>query len=220
MIEISTSILNVDEKNAMKIFYDLEVAKTDYYHIDVMDGKFVEKNTSEMMYSYASSIKQMSNIPLDVHLMVSDVKEYIDKYIPLTPHFITIHYEACKDKKEVKEILEYIKKNNIMCGLSIKPSTKIEEIYEFMQYISLLLVMTVEPGKGGQKLIPKTIEKIRKLKEYTYQNNLDTYIEADGGINLENAILLKEAGVDIMVVGSFIINSENYKKTIQDLKKY
>ena len=111
MVEVSTSILSVDEKEAMKVFYDLEVAKTDYYHIDVMDGKFVEKDTSELMKNYASSIKHMSNIPLDVHLMVQEVKEYIDEYIALKPHFITIHYEACKNKKQVKELLKYIKNN-------------------------------------------------------------------------------------------------------------
>ena len=110
MVEISTSILNVDEEEAMKTFYDLEIAKTDYYHIDVMDGKFVEKDTACRMYSYASSIKQMSNIPLDVHLMVKDVKEYIDQYIALKPHFITIHYEALEDKKQLKDTLDYIKK--------------------------------------------------------------------------------------------------------------
>ena len=218
MIEISTSILNVDEQEAMKTFYDLEVAKTDYYHIDVMDGRFVERDTSSLMYSYASSIKQMSNLPLDVHLMVADVKEYVEQYIALKPHFITFHYEACRNKKEVKNLIEYIKDNDIKCGLSIKPNTKIEEIYEFLPYISLLLIMTVEPGKGGQKLIPKTIEKIRKTKEYLYQNNLDTYIEADGGINTENIEQLKEAGVDIAVVGSAIINSDDYKKTISELK--
>lgn len=219
MIEISTSILNVDEQEAMKIFYDLEVAKTDYYHIDVMDGKFVERDTSALMYSYASSIKQMSNLPLDVHLMVKDIKEYIEQYIALKPHFITFHYEACKDKKQVKEIIQYIKDNDIKCGLSIKPKTKIEEIYEFLPCISLLLIMTVEPGKGGQELIPETLEKISKLKEYLYQNNLDTYIEADGGINTVNIEQLKETGVDIAVVGSAIINSDNYKETIKKLKK-
>jgi len=219
MVEVSTSILTVDEKEAMQIFYDLEVAKTDYYHIDVMDGKFVEKDTSKLMYSYASSIKQISNTPLDVHLMVEDVKEYIDKYIPLNPHYITIHYEACKNKKQVKEMIEYIKKNNIKCGLSIKPATKVEEIYEFLPYINLLLVMTVEPGKGGQKLIPETLKKISKIKEYLYQNNLETYIEADGGIKIDNADKLKEAGVDILVVGSGIIDSEDFKKTIKELKK-
>ena len=219
MVEVSTSVLNADEEKAMQIFYDLEVAKTDYYHIDVMDGKFVEKDTSELMYSYASSIKQISNIPLDVHLMVENIKEYIDEYIDLNPLYITIHYEACESKKQVKEMLEYIKKNNIRCGLSIKPATKVEEIYEFLPYINLLLVMTVEPGKGGQKLIPETLKKISKLKEYLYQNNLETYIEADGGIKLDNVDKLKEAGVDILVVGSGIINSEDYKKTIKELKK-
>lgn len=220
MVEVSTSILNVDGKEAIKKFYDLEVAKTDYYHIDVMDGKFVEKDTSEIMYSYASSIKQISNIPLDVHLMVENIKKYIDEYIALNPHFITIHYEACRNKEQVKEMLEYIKGNNIKCGLSIKPATKLEEIYEFLPYISLFLIMTVEPGKGGQKLIPETIEKISKLKEYLYQNNLETYIEADGGIKIENAEKLKDAGADILVVGSGIINSDDYKKTIRELKKW
>jgi ribulose-phosphate 3-epimerase len=219
MVEISTSILNVDKENAMKTFYDLEVAKTDYYHIDVMDGKFVEKNTTELMYNYANSIKHISNIPLDVHLMVENVQEYIEQYLELKPHFITIHYEAFKDKKEIKKTLQYLKENDIQCGLSIKPKTKIEEIYEFLPQLSLFLMMTVEPGKGGQKLIPETIEKIRKLKEYIYQNNLETFIEADGGINTENAAILKDAGVDIMVVGSCIINSDDYKKTIKELKK-
>lgn len=219
MAEVSTSILNVDEEKAMQTFYDLEAAKTDYYHIDVMDGEFVENNTSNKMYEYASSIKQISNIPLDVHLMVKDVNKYIEQYIPLEPHFITIHYEACKTKEEVKKALKYIKENNIQCGISVKPKTNIEEIYEFLPHISLCLVMTVEPGKGGQKLIPETIEKISKLKEYIYQNNLDTYIEADGGINLENADTLKEAGVDIIVAGSSIIKSENFKKTISELKQ-
>lgn len=219
MVEISTSILNVDEEEAMKTFYDLEVAKTDYYHIDVMDGKFVKKDTSCLMYSYASSIKQMSNIPLDVHLMVKDVKEYINQYIALEPHFVTIHYETLESKKQVKEMLQYIKENDIQCGLSIKPKTKVEEIYELLPYISLLLIMTVEPGKGGQELIPETVEKIRKVKEYIYQNNLETYVEADGGINMENSKELQDAGVDIMVVGSCIINSNDYKKTIKELKR-
>ena len=161
----------------------------------------------------------MSNIPLDIHLMVENTKDYIDQYIALSPHFITIHYEVFNDKKQLKETIKYIKQNGIQCGLAIKPDTKVEEIFEFLPYISLLLVMTVEPGKGGQKLIPKTIKKISKLKEYLYQNNLETYIEADGGINSENVKELKEAGVDIVVAGSYIINSEDYTNSIKELKK-
>lgn len=220
MAEISTSILNVIGKdNPTKIFYDLEVGGTEYYHVDVMDGKFVEKNTSEIMYDFANTIKQISNLPLDVHLMVNEVREYIDKYIGLEPHFITIHYEACKDKEEVMELLKYIRENNIKCGLSIKPNTRVEEIYEFLPYINLCLIMTVEPGKGGQKFIPDSINKIKKLKTYIDENELEAYIEVDGGINKETAENAKEAGADILVIGTAIIESKNYKDTINEFKK-
>ncbi len=220
MVEISTSILNViGKENPTKIFYDLEVGGTDYYHVDVMDGKFVEKDTSEIMYDFANTIKQISNLPLDVHLMVNDVRAYIDKYIGLEPHFITIHYEACKDKVEVRELLEYIRENNIKCGLSIKPNTKIEEICEFLPYINLCLIMSVEPGKGGQKFIPDSIDKIKELKKYIDENELEAYIEVDGGVNKKTAENAKEAGADILVIGTAIIESENYKETINEFKK-
>ena len=218
MVEISTSILSVKE-NATQTFYDLEVAGTDYYHIDVMDGKFVEANTEDKMMEYSQTIKHISNLPLDVHLMVEDVKGNIDKYIPLEPQIITFHYEACKDKEKVKDLIEYIKENNIKCGLSIKPNTKTDEILEFLPYIYLVLVMTVEPGKGGQKLIPETIEKVKKLKAYITKNNLDTYIEVDGGVKLDTVNQVKIAGADILVSGSGIINSENFKETIEKMKE-
>lgn len=219
-MEVSTSVLNViGKENPTKIFYDLEVAKTDYYHIDVMDGKFVEKNTDAEMYEFSNTIKQISNLPLDVHLMVDNVKEYIDKYASFEPLYITIHYEACKDKKEVRELLKYIQENNIRCGLSIKPNTKVEEIYEFLPDISLFLIMSVEPGKGGQKFMPEALERIKTLSEYIKENNLDTYIEVDGGINKTNIKSVVEAGADILVVGSAIIESKDYKKEIEDLKK-
>ncbi len=220
MVEISTSLLNVIKKeNPTKIFYDLEVAGTDYYHIDVMDGKFVEKDTAEMMYSFANTLKQITNLPLDVHLMVEDVKTYIDEYLSLEPHFITIHYEACKSKEEVRELLKYIKNNNVKCGLSIKPNTKLEEIYEFMPYINMCLIMSVEPGKGGQKFMPEALDKIRSLKKYLLDNNLETYIEVDGGVNKETAEATKEAGADILVIGTAIIEAEDYKKEIIEFKK-
>ncbi len=113
MVEISTSILNVEKENATKVFYGLEVAHTDYFHIDVMDGKFVAKNTVEIMKEYSNTLKQMSNIPLDVHLMVEDVKEFIDDYIGLEPNIITFHLEALKTKEEVMKIINYIKENGI-----------------------------------------------------------------------------------------------------------
>ncbi len=220
MVEISTSILNaIKKENPTKIFYDLEVAGTDYYHIDVMDGKFVERDTSEKMYSFANTLKQITNLPLDVHLMVEDVKTYIDEYLSLEPHFITIHYEACKSREKIKEFLKYIKDNNVKCGLSIKPDTKLEEIYEFMPYINLCLIMSVEPGKGGQKFIPEALDKIKVLKKYLLDNNLEAYIEVDGGVNKETAEDTKEAGADILVVGTAIIEANDYKKEITEFKK-
>ena len=159
MVEISTSILSVKKEDALGVFYNLEVAKTDYFHIDVMDGKFVEKDTTNIMQEYCTNIKQISNLPLDVHLMVEDVKTYIDTFIPFEPNAITFHLEACKNENEVLEIIKYIKGNNIKVGISIKPGTKVEDVYKYLPLVHLVLVMTVEPGKGGQKLIPETINK-------------------------------------------------------------
>ncbi len=215
---ISTSILSVEEQNSTKTFYNLEEAKTDYFHIDVMDGKFVENNTNEKMLNYCNIIKQISNLPLDVHFMVNDVKKFVEEYIKFEPDIITFHYESCSSDEEVMELINYIKENNIKVGISIKPNTTVERIYKFLPYIHLILVMTVEPGKGGQELIPETLEKIEILRKYIDNNNLDTYIEADGGINLNTIDSVKNAGIDIAVSGSAIIKSENYKETIKKLK--
>lgn len=218
MIEVSTSILTVEKENATKTFYDLEVAGTDYYHIDIMDGKFVEKNTEEMMYEYSNTIKQISNLPLDVHLMVEDIKGNIDRYIPLSPSIITFHYEACKDDEEVIKFINYIKENNIKPAISIKPGTSMDKIKKFLPMLHMVLIMTVEPGKGGQKLIPETVEKTKELKKYLEENNLDTYIEVDGGVNKETIDMVKEAGIDIAVAGSAIISAEDFKEAINELK--
>ena len=184
-----------------------------------MDGKFVEKDTTEMMHEYSNHIKQISNLPLDVHLMVEDIKSYIDSFIPYEPNIITFHLEACKNKEEVLDLIRYIKENNIKAGISIKPNTKIEGIYEYLPFIHLVLVMTVEPGLGGQKLISETIDKVKELKEYITANNIDIDIQVDGGINLENKEILKEAGVNIIVAGSSIVNSKDYKEVINKMKE-
>lgn len=217
-MEISTSILTVDAKNATKTFYNLEVAGTDYYHIDVMDGKFVEKNTKTQMLEYATTIKQISNIPLDVHLMVEDIKENIDEYLGLEPSIITFHYEACKNKQEVFNIIKYLKSNNIKPSISIKPNTPVSDIYEFLPLVHMCLIMTVEPGKGGQTLITDMLEKISTLKKYIDQNNLEIDIEVDGGINLKTAPRVKEAGANILVAGTAILAASDYSIIINELK--
>ena len=129
MVEISTSILSVKKGEESKVFFELEAAKTDYFHIDVMDGKFVEKDTYQKMLEYSGYIKRISNLPLDVHLMVEDVKNAIDDFLAVEPNIITFHYEACKNKEEVYELINYIKNNNCKGGISVKPNTDIKEIY-------------------------------------------------------------------------------------------
>lgn len=218
MVEISASILDAKEDEPAKIFYNLEVAKIDYFHIDVMDGKFVEKNTVDKMNKYSNILKQITTLPLDVHLMVEDVETYIKLYSAIEPNMITFHLEAIKDKEKIHEMIKLVKDNNCKVGIAIKPATEVKEIYEFLPYINTVLVMTVEPGKGGQALIPETLRKVRILKEYLKQHNLDTYIEADGGINLDTIDEVKDSGVDIAVVGNGILKTENYKATVSKLK--
>ena len=218
MVEISTSILNVKKGEESKTFFPLEKAKTDYFHIDVMDGKFVEKNTYDKMFKYASYIKRISNLPLDIHLMVENVEEATEDYLALEPNSITFHYEACKNKEEVWKYINKIKQNNCKVGLSIKPETNVEEIYEFLPYIHTCLIMTVEPGKGGQTLLGDMVDKIKTLKSYIDKNDIEIDIEADGGINLKTAESVAKAGANILVSGTAILIAKDYKVIIDELK--
>ena len=219
MVEVSTSILSMKKNEESKTIFALEVAKTDYFHIDVMDGKFVTKNTYDKMLQYSSYIKRISNIPLDVHLMVDNVKDTIDDFLAFEPNIITFHLEACKNKEEVMDMINYIKENNSKVGIAIKPNTCLDEIYEFLPYIHMCLIMTVEPGEGGQKLLDETLFKIKNLKNYLDENNIEIDIEVDGGINLATAEKVKEAGANILVSGTAILLAKDYKVIIDKLKK-
>ena len=219
MVEVSTSILNVKKGEESATFFELEAAKTDYFHIDVMDGKFVEKDTYKKMFEYASYIKRISNLPLDVHLMVKNIDEAVEDFLALEPNIITFHLEACKNKEEVMEKINYIKSNNCKVGIAIKPDTKIEEIYEFLPYIHMCLIMTVEPGKGGQTFLSDMLKKIETLKEYLEKENLEIDIEVDGGINLKTAPEVKKAGANILVAGTAILMANRFEDIIKELKK-
>ena len=219
MVEISTSLLSVKKENVIKTIYNLETAKTDYFHIDVMDGNFVENNTEEQMIEYSDYLNNITNIPLDVHLMVSDVYKYIDMFLSDNPNIITIHYEAFEEKSKILDALDYIKSNHCKAGIAIKPNTDISEILDILELVHVVLIMTVEPGKGGQTLIESTVDKISNLSKIIKDRNLDVLIEADGGINIENVENIKKAGADIIVSGTGIINSENYNDVIKEMKK-
>lgn len=218
MVEVSASILNMDNENAIKNLYELETALIDYFHIDVMDGKFVKDNTTEKMIEYSEYISSISSLPLDIHLMVEDVEQYIKSFSVFEPNLITFHIEARKNKEEIFELIKLVKESNSRVGLAIKPNTKIEEIYNYLPYIHSVLIMTVEPGLGGQELIPETIEKIRRMKKYLEQEKLEVDIQADGGINLQNIDLLKQAGVSNVVVGNALMKTKDKKDMINKLK--
>lgn len=208
---ISTSILTIKE-NLKENIQKLDSTKTDFLHIDVMDGMFVPNN-SVAIDVYEELLKDIST-PLDVHLMVKNVKDYIDLYAKLNPLIITFHYEAVSTPLE---IIDYIKSLNIKVGMSIKPSTKVEEIVDLLPYLDLVLVMSVEPGYGGQEFIYDSHIKINELDKIRKEKNYAYLIEVDGGVNDITSKLCKNA--DILVVGSFITDSDNYQLQIEKIRK-
>lgn len=218
MTEVSASILTVDKENAVRTFYNLETAKINYFHIDVMDGKFVEKDTTEIMKDYALTISHITNLGLDVHLMVEDVEEFIDEYSMLEPEIITFHIEATKTEERTKNAIEEIKRSGSRVGISISPDTNLDEIKPYLNQIHMVLVMTVVPGKGGQRLIPETLKKVNELKKYIEKNNIDIDIEVDGGINDTTAEEAVNAGANILVAGSYIVSAENMQEAVSKLK--
>lgn len=218
MVEVSTSILSMQNSKEAETFLALEKAKTDYFHIDVMDGKFVEKDTYKKMLGYAEYIKRLSNLPLDIHLMVEDVDQAINDFEAVEPNIITFHYEACTNDEEVMENINRIKEVHAKVGISIKPETPIEKIYKFLPYVHLVLVMTVEPGKGGQTMLSDMVEKVKELKQYIDKNNLEIDIEVDGGINLRTMDSVKEAGANILVAGTAILIAKDYGEIIREMK--
>ncbi len=219
MIEVSTSILTVEKGKEAETFFALEKSKTDYFHIDVMDGKFVEKDTYQNMLEYSSYIRRISNLPMDIHLMVEDVETGIEVFSAVEPNIITFHIEACKNKEEIMKNVNLIKEKGSRVGIAIKPETPIEDVYEYLPYIHMCLVMTVEPGKGGQTLITDMLAKISELKSYIERKNLEIDIEVDGGINLKTAQRVKDAGANILVAGTAILMASDYKVIIDELKE-
>ena len=219
MVELATSLLDVDKEKIIKTIYDLEVAGTDYFHIDVMDGKFVKNDTIEKMREYTEYIKQVSNTPIDVHLMVDNIEPYLKEYVDMEVQAIIFHIESCKNEEEALKWISYLKENNVKVGITLKPKTKIEDIYKYIPYIHKVLVMSVEPGKGGQEFMPEAIEKIKKLNNFIYENGFEVDIEVDGGINDKTANQTIEAGVNILVAGNYIAKAENFKQAIDSIKQ-
>lgn len=200
----------------LKIYNDLDKIEEmidsgiDYLHLDVMDGLFVE-NIS-LLYDDCDKIKHLFNIPLDIHLMVQNPIDHIKKYINFKPKYITFHIET----EEIDKTINYLKNNEVLVGLAINPNTSINKLLPYLDKIDLVLVMSVEPGYGGQEFINSSLEKLEFLKNYKNINNLNYLIEIDGGINKNN---IKNIDCDIVVIGSGITNSDNYKLEVSKIKE-
>lgn len=206
---ISASFLSIKDniKEKVKI---LDGVKIDYLHLDIMDGIFVPNKTMDI--DKLENILDGTTTLKDIHLMVKDVKKYVEEYIIFNPSYITFHYEAVDN---VVEMINFIKSFDINAGISIKPDTSINEIKKYLDIVDLVLVMSVEPGKGGQPFIEKSISKINELKTLRDNKKYNYVIEVDGGIN--DITSKKCNNADILVVGSYITNSDNYEKQIRSL---
>lgn len=212
MIKVSVSSLPYND-DIFKYLGKIVGSSTDFLHLDIMDGSLTENKTFD--YNTVKKINSKTTLFLDCHLMVDEPSEIVKNYVESGANIISVHYEAFKDKSKLIDTLMYLKSKNAIVGLAIYPNTKIETIGLYKNYFDLLLIMSVEIGKYGQKFLDSTIDKI-KLAKQLIPNKL---IEVDGGVNLENIDELKKLGVDIVVVGGSFFKSEDKKEFITNLKK-
>jgi len=214
-VKISPSILSADFSKLGSEIQDLEKAKADLIHIDVMDGHFVPNIT--IGPEVISKLRKYTKLPFDVHLMISPVHNFIKNFAEAGADIITIHPEATND---LSSSIEKIKSYNKKAGVSLNPSTSVDKVIHILNSVDLVLIMSVNPGFGGQKFIKETLEKVKILRKEIDARKLKTEIEIDGGINFENAKIAKAAGVNIIVSGTTIFkeNSGNLKKNIELLR--
>ena len=204
------SLLNDDYKNAIKKFNSLD--KDNWLHYDVMDGHFVSNCTFDQ--DLVKEINTYNHLFSDVHLMIENPESVVKEYAKVQVDQLTFHYEAVS-KDKINDIISLIKSQNIKVGMSVKPNTDICLLDEYLPYLDYILVMSVEPGKGGQKFMEKSLDHIKYLKNK--QDDYHYLIGVDGGINLDTAKLVKQAGADVIVVGTYLANNLNIE-TINHLK--
>ena len=214
MIKVAPSILAANFNNLFDEVKSVESA--DYLHIDVMDGHFVP-NISLGTCVY-KGLKNQVDLVFDVHLMISDPKKYALDFIKAGADILTFHYEALNNIEEIDNLINFIHDNNTKVGVSIKPNTKVEVLDSILEKLDLVLVMSVEPGFGGQSFIPNALDKISYLKDMKNKNGYNYEIEVDGGINKETSKMCVDAGVDVLVAGTYIYNNKDRKKLIKEMQ--
>ena len=213
MIKISPSVLAADLSNLACEVADIESAGADMVHLDVMDGMFVTNISFGL--PVIASLRKKSNMIFDVHLMIESPERYASRFIEAGADILTFHLEACKDPSA---LLDDIRSQGVMAGISIKPNTPTESLYPFLESCDMVLIMTVEPGYGGQQLIPETLEKVRKIKAEIQKRGLNVEIQVDGGINADNARDAVDAGASILVAGSSVFKNRDRKAAIDALR--
>lgn len=209
---VSPSILAADFNVLDQEMKKVNDSSCEWVHLDVMDGKFVPNTTFDE--KLVKKLRPISNKVFDVHLMIEKPVEHVMKYYEAGADYVTFHFEACED---IKEVLETLKKQNLKVGLSIKPATSVTVLDEFLPYLDLILVMSVEPGKGGQKFMDSCLDKIDYLVKKRRENNYSYLVEVDGGINLDTAKLVKQVGCDAVVAGTYLFKNENFIKATKEL---
>ena len=211
---LSPSILSADFANLGRDILEAHSAGAKYLHIDVMDGKFVPSISFGM--PVIKSIRSVSDIVFDVHLMIEEPIRYIKEFVESGADIITFHLEACKD---VQSTIDKIHEMGVKAGLSIKPGTPVESLLPYLDKVEMILMMSVEPGFGGQKYIEESTERIRQVRAMLDERNLSTDLEVDGGINVDNVSVVLDAGVNVVVAGSAIFGGNIEEKTKAFMEK-
>lgn len=213
---VAPSILAADFTHLGDDIKRIQEAGADWLHFDVMDGHFVPNISFGL--PVLQGVAQAHNMVNDVHIMISNPREFAQRFVEAGADYLTFHYEACKSDSEVFEVIDIIHKYGAKAGLSIKPKTPIEKVFPFLYSLDLVLIMSVEPGFGGQSFIRDSLGKILRLRNYIDENEIKTLIEVDGGINEQTARECKQMGVDVFVAGSYVFNADDVHAAIRSLK--
>lgn len=213
MVKIAPSILSADFARLGEEIKDVERGGADYIHVDVMDGHFVPNITIGPLI--VEAIRPVTKLPLDVHLMIENPDQYIEAFAKAGADYITVHVEACR---HLHRTIQLIKSTGVKAGVVLNPATPVESLKHIIEDVDMVLLMSVNPGFGGQKFISSVLPKIRQVKELADSLNPDLEIEVDGGVNEETAKLVIEAGANVLVAGSAIFNKEDREAAIASLR--